>query len=72
MLISGHFRATYGSSIGLFAGLRTPIVERFEPANEIRDLNGFRRSLRRSAGSFMLRLNLSNSAATATRSAATE
>jgi AraC family transcriptional activator of mtrCDE len=34
MLISGHFRATYGSSIDLFAGLRTPIVERFEPADE--------------------------------------
>jgi hypothetical protein len=34
MLISGHFRATYGLSIDLFAGLRTPIVERFEPADE--------------------------------------
>jgi hypothetical protein len=35
MLICGYFRATYGSSIDLFAGLSTPIVERFEPANEL-------------------------------------
>jgi AraC family transcriptional activator of mtrCDE len=35
MLICGYFRATYGSSIDLFAGLSTPIVERFEPADEL-------------------------------------
>jgi AraC-like DNA-binding protein len=35
MLICGYFRATYGSSIDLFAGLSTPIVERFEPADEV-------------------------------------
>jgi AraC-like DNA-binding protein len=35
VLICGYFRATYGSSIDLFAGLSTPIVERFEPADEL-------------------------------------
>jgi AraC-like DNA-binding protein len=35
MLICGYFRATYGSSIDLFAGLSTPIVERFEPGDEL-------------------------------------
>jgi AraC family transcriptional activator of mtrCDE len=35
MLICGYFRATYGFSIDLFAGLSTPIVERFEPADEL-------------------------------------
>jgi AraC family transcriptional activator of mtrCDE len=35
MLICGYFRATYGSSIDLFAGLSTPIVERFKPADEL-------------------------------------
>jgi hypothetical protein len=35
MLICGYFRATYGSSIDLFAGLSVPIVERFEPADEL-------------------------------------
>ena len=35
MLIRGYLRATYGSSIDLFAGLSTPIVERFEPADEL-------------------------------------
>jgi AraC family transcriptional activator of mtrCDE len=35
MLICGYFRATYGTSIDLFAGLSTPIVERFEPADEL-------------------------------------
>lgn len=35
MLICGYFRATYGSSIDLFASLSTPIVERFEPADEL-------------------------------------
>ena len=35
MLICGYFRATYGSSIDLFAGLSTPIVELFEPADEL-------------------------------------
>lgn len=35
MLICGYFRATYGSSIDLFAGLSTPIVDHFEPANEL-------------------------------------
>ena len=30
----GYLRATCGSSIDLFAGLGTPIVERFEPADE--------------------------------------
>ena len=34
-LICGYFRATYGSSIDLFAGLSTPIVERVEPADEL-------------------------------------
>src|SRR3954463_15064496 len=34
-LICGYFRATYGSSIDLFAGLSTPIVERFEPGDEL-------------------------------------
>jgi AraC-like DNA-binding protein len=34
-LICGYFRATYGSSIDLFAGLSTPIVERFEPSDEL-------------------------------------
>jgi AraC-like DNA-binding protein len=34
-LICGYFRATYGSSIDLFASLSTPIVERFEPADEL-------------------------------------
>ena len=33
VLICGYFRATYGSSIDLFAGLSTPIVERFELAD---------------------------------------
>jgi len=41
MLICGYFRATYGSSIDLFAGLRTPIVERFEPADELVNSYGF-------------------------------
>jgi len=36
-----------------------------------REFIEFRRSLRRSAGLFMLRLNISNSAASTTRSAAT-
>jgi AraC family transcriptional regulator, activator of mtrCDE len=31
---SAAFRATYGLSTELFAGLSTPIVERFEPADE--------------------------------------
>jgi AraC-like DNA-binding protein len=35
MLICGYFRATYGSSIDLFASLSAPIVERFEPADEL-------------------------------------
>src|SRR5215470_2485274 len=35
VLICGYFRATYGSSIDLFAGLSTPIVERFEPGDEL-------------------------------------
>jgi AraC family transcriptional activator of mtrCDE len=35
MLICGYFRATYGSSIDLFASLTAPIVERFEPADEL-------------------------------------
>ena len=35
VLISGYFRATYGLSIDLFAGLSAPIVERFEPADEL-------------------------------------
>src|ERR1700749_541542 len=35
MLICRYFRATYGSSIDLFAGLSTPIVERFKPADEL-------------------------------------
>src|SRR5215475_4258436 len=34
-LICGYFRATYGTSIDLFAGLSTPIVERFEPEDEL-------------------------------------
>ena len=34
MLICGYFRASYGSSIDLFPGLSTPIVERFEHADE--------------------------------------
>jgi AraC family transcriptional regulator, activator of mtrCDE len=34
-LICGYFRATYGSSIDLFAALSTPIVERFEVADEL-------------------------------------
>jgi AraC family transcriptional activator of mtrCDE len=34
-LICGYFRATFGTSIDLFAGLSTPIVERFEPADEL-------------------------------------
>jgi hypothetical protein len=36
-----YFRATDGSSIDLFAGLRTPIVERFEPADELVNSYGF-------------------------------
>jgi hypothetical protein len=35
MLVCGYFRATYGSSIDLFASLSTPIVERFEPSDEL-------------------------------------
>lgn len=35
MLICGYFRATYGSSIDLFADLSTPIVERFEAGDEL-------------------------------------
>ncbi|MCS3691147.1 helix-turn-helix domain-containing protein [Bradyrhizobium elkanii] len=35
ILICGYFRATYGSSIDLFADLSTPIVERFEPDDEL-------------------------------------
>jgi AraC-like DNA-binding protein len=35
MLICGYFRATYGSSIDLFADLSTPIVERFESGDEL-------------------------------------
>jgi len=35
MLICGYFRATYGSSIDLFAGLSTPVVECFQPADEL-------------------------------------
>ena len=35
MLICGYFRATYGLSIDLFADLSTPIVERFEPGDEL-------------------------------------
>ncbi|MBR0734810.1 helix-turn-helix transcriptional regulator [Bradyrhizobium japonicum] len=35
MLICGYFRASYGSSIDLFASLSTPIVERFEPADDL-------------------------------------
>jgi AraC-like DNA-binding protein len=35
MMICGYFRATYGYSIDLFAGLSTPIVERFEPADDL-------------------------------------
>src|SRR5216110_416096 len=35
VLICGYFRATYGTSIDLFAGLSTPIVERFEPGDEL-------------------------------------
>lgn len=34
-LICGYFRASYGSSIDLFAGLSTPIVECFEPADQL-------------------------------------
>ena len=41
MLICGYFRATYGTSIDLFAGLSTPIVERFEPADELVNSYGF-------------------------------
>lgn len=35
MLICGYFRATYGTSIDLFASLKTPIVERFDAADEL-------------------------------------
>jgi AraC family transcriptional regulator, activator of mtrCDE len=35
MLICGYFRATYGVSIDLFASLSMPIVERFEPGDEL-------------------------------------
>lgn len=35
MLICGYFRATYGFSIDLFGSLSTPIVERFEPSDEL-------------------------------------
>ena len=35
MLICGYFRATYGVSIDLFSTLTTPIVERFEPTDQL-------------------------------------
>lgn len=35
ILICGYFRATYGLSIDLFADLSMPIVERFEPGDEL-------------------------------------
>ena len=34
-LICGYFRASYGTSIDLFAALPLPIVERFEPAGDM-------------------------------------
>jgi hypothetical protein len=33
MLICGYYRATFGSSAGLFAGLSTLIVDRSEPTH---------------------------------------
>lgn len=35
MLICGYFRASYGTSINLFQSLSTPIVERFDPRDEL-------------------------------------
>ncbi|HEY4318841.1 MAG TPA: AraC family transcriptional regulator [Herbaspirillum sp.] len=35
MLICGHFRASYGASLDLFAGLRAPIVEQFEAIDQL-------------------------------------
>lgn len=34
-LICGYFRALYGQSIGIFDGLRSPIVEQFSPGDRI-------------------------------------
>lgn len=35
MMFCGYFRATYGTSIDLFAGLRAPIVEQFDAADQL-------------------------------------
>ncbi|MFZ6647723.1 AraC family transcriptional regulator [Undibacterium sp. TJN25] len=35
MLICGYFKASYGASIDLFAGLAGPIVERFDAADQL-------------------------------------
>ena len=35
ILICGYFRAAYGASMDLFAGLRTPIVEQFDESHQL-------------------------------------
>jgi AraC-like DNA-binding protein len=37
MMLCDHFRASYGASVQLFAGLRSPIVEQFDAADHLAD-----------------------------------